>query len=195
MLLAAAVVSLLFGLLGAWAYDHFYREDMVSAEPAVATSTAAPEVASPSLSATELEPLKTRLGELGEQVDKFEKQLDEASSKENATADLAPIRQQIDGVAKALGTIDPLAKQLDGINARMEGLETSVNSLKEDLESLEPKAAEPAKENILAHFNTDQQHSNGRSRCRRDQRACATRPRERRREPRGQSLIGGRRAL
>ncbi|SIN73033.1 hypothetical protein SAMN05444166_0491 [Singulisphaera sp. GP187] len=148
VLIAAAVVSLAFGLLGAWTYDHFFQEGKPPIESAVASEPSAPDVvAPPSLSTAELKPLKTRLGELGEQVDAFEKQLDEASSQPSATTDLAPIRQQIDGVAKAVATIDPLSKQLEGINARIEGLETSLNGLKEDLGSLETKTVEPEKGN------------------------------------------------
>lgn len=152
VLIAAAVVSLMVGFLGAWAYNRFVREDESPTEPAVASSssaTDAPAEAPPSLSTAELEPLKTRLDELGKQVNAFEKQLDEAS-KPPAAPDLSPIRQQIDGVAKALATIDPIAKRLDGINTRMEGLETSVNLLKGDVETLETKPAEPENREVPA---------------------------------------------
>lgn len=146
VLVAAAVVSLLFGLLGTWVYNRFFWDNK---PPAVTASTTAPEEATPSLSAAELDPLKTRLGELGEQMDEFEKQLDDVSSKGTASADLTPIRQQIDDVAKAMTTIDPLAKRIDGISTRIEGIETSVNDLKGEFESLETKAAEPEKGNTV----------------------------------------------
>lgn len=143
VLIAAAVVSLLFGLLGAWAYDHFNREGKAQAEPAVVT---APPETPPGLSAAELEPLKLQLGELGQQVDAFEKELAQAKEKEPAPVDLTPIQQQIDGVAKSVAAIEPLAKRVEGITTRMEGLETSVKQLKDELGNQVPKPAAPKEE-------------------------------------------------
>jgi TolA-binding protein len=141
MLVGGAVVWFLFGLLGAWAYDHLVRKPGRPTE----SSSNSPSAETPSApSAAELDPLKTRLGELGAQVDEFEKQLADAP-KPTGSADLAPIRQRIDDVAKSVDSIDPLAKQVQSINSRMEGLETSINGLKGDLGSLQAQAAEPEK--------------------------------------------------
>lgn len=147
ILVGGAVVCFLFGMLVAWASSHLFAKPSPAPEVAVAPPTPASEApAAPAPSAADLDPIKTRLGELGEQIDEFEKQMADAP-KPQAPVDLAPIRQRIDDVAKSFEAIDPIAKQFQSLSSQLDGLESSVKGLKGEIGTLQAKEkdAEPEK--------------------------------------------------
>lgn len=142
MLVAPALLSLIFGLIGAWAYQALFASQPpapskpAEGSPAVAESTKGIGPDRPTTptnaSAADLEPLKRQLDALTERLENLQKRF-EQQPEFAPLSDVSRLRRQFDGLSKSTEGGSSVAKDVGTLTGRVDHLESAQKLLQDNL--------------------------------------------------------------